>query len=114
LLSDDGLVDRSFAVDERLVVDHAPVVVRPARSLRAHIRRRVRVRHGNSELDAFGIPARGDRLQLESLGRLVFDRSVNPVDAVVYLAVLVIERAVGRWQGPSMAWSTDATSRAQR
>lgn len=114
VLSDDGLIERSFAVDERLVVVDAPVVVRPARSLRAHIRRRVRVRHGNRQLDSLGMPARENQLHLQSLGRLVFDRSVNPVDAVVYLAVLVIERAIGRWQGPSMAWSTDATSRQHR
>ena len=95
VLSDDGLVHRSFAVDERLVVGDASVVVRPARTLRAHIRRRIRVRQGNRQLDSLGIPARENRLRLGSLGRLVVDRSVTPVDAVVYLGVLVIERAIG-------------------
>ena len=41
-----------------------PVVVRPARTLRAHIRRRVRVRQGNRQLDSLGMPAQEGRLRL--------------------------------------------------
>jgi glycosyltransferase involved in cell wall biosynthesis len=111
VLSDDGLVDRSFAADERLVVGDAPVVVRPARTLRAHLRRRIRVRRGNRELDTIGVPAPEGRLRLRSLAWLVAERSVAPVDAAFYLGVLVIDRIVTRRQRRSIAWATDATSR---
>ena len=111
VLSDDGLVHRSFAPTERLVVADATVVVRPARTLRAHLRRRIRVRGGGRQLDALGIPSPEGRLRLRSLGRLVADRSVSPVDAVLYLGVLGADRVMTRRQGPLVAWSTDSTSR---
>jgi glycosyltransferase involved in cell wall biosynthesis len=111
VLSDDGFVHRSFAADERLVVARAPVVVRPARTLRAHLRRRIRVREGNRQLDALGAPAPEGRIRLRSLMRLVAERSVSALDAAFYLAILVADLVLTRWTGPSTAWSTDATSR---
>jgi hypothetical protein len=92
-------------------VSGAAVVVRPARTLRAHVRRRVRVRQGGRQLDALGISARQDRLRLRALGRLISDGSVSPADAACYLGVLGIDRIMTRSKGSSMAWSTDATSR---
>jgi glycosyltransferase involved in cell wall biosynthesis len=111
VLSDDGLVHRSFAADERLVVADAPVVVRPARTLRAHLRRRIRVRQGNRQLDALGVPAAEGRIRLRSLGRLVAERSVSALDAAFYLGVLGVDLVITRRTGPWIAWSTDATSR---
>jgi glycosyltransferase involved in cell wall biosynthesis len=111
VLSDDGLVSRSFTADERLVVTSATVVVRPARTLRAHVRRRVRVRQGNRQLDALGIPAPEGRLRLRSLVGRLADRSVSLVDAALYVGVLAVDRVITRRQGWSMVWSTDATSR---
>jgi glycosyltransferase involved in cell wall biosynthesis len=111
VLSDDGLVHRSFAADERLVVAEAPVVVRPARTLRAHLRRRIRVRQGNRQLDALGVPAPEGRIRLRSLSRLVAERSVSALDAAFYLGILVVDLVLTRRTGSSMAWSTDATSR---
>lgn len=111
VLSDDGLISRSFGVAERLVVPSAPVVVRPARTLRAHVRRRVRVRQGNRQLDALGVPAADGRLRLRSLGQLVADRSVSLVDAAFYLGVLAVDRVITSRQGRSTSWSTDASSR---
>jgi glycosyltransferase involved in cell wall biosynthesis len=111
VLSDDGFVHRSFAANERLVVARAPVVVRPARTLRAHLRRRIRVREGNRQLDALGARAPEGRIRLRSLMRLVAERSVSALDAAFYLAILVVDVVLTRWTGPSIAWSTDATSR---
>jgi hypothetical protein len=111
VLSDDGLADRSFASHERLIVVNAAVVVRPPRTLRAHLQRRIRIRQGCRELDALGMPDREGRLRLRSLGRLVADKSVTPVDAAVYLSVLAIDRVVTRRRSHPIAWSIDATSR---
>jgi glycosyltransferase involved in cell wall biosynthesis len=111
VLSDDGLVHRSFVADERLVVAGAHVVVRPARTLRAHLRRRIRIRQGNRQLDALGVPAAEGRIRLRSLGRLVAERSVSALDAAFYLGVLGVDLVITRRTGPWIAWSTDATSR---
>jgi glycosyltransferase involved in cell wall biosynthesis len=111
VLSDDGLVHRSFAADERLVVTSAPVVVRPARTLPAHMRRRIRVRQGNRQLDALGIPDAEGRIRMRSLIRLVVERSVRALDAGLYLGVLIVDLVITRLAGPSVAWSTDASSR---
>jgi hypothetical protein len=111
VMSDDGLVDRSFAADERLIVRGAAIVVRPPRTLRAHLTRRKRIREGCRQLDALGMPDPEGRLRLRSLGRLVADRSVTVLDAAFYLGVLVIDRVITRRGSSSIAWSTDATSR---
>jgi hypothetical protein len=111
VLSDDGLVDRSFAADERLIVRTAAVVVRPPRTLHAHLQRRIRIREGCRQLDALGMPDPAGRIRLRSLGQLVADRSVPVLDATFYLGVLVLDRFVTHRRSPSITWSTDATSR---
>jgi hypothetical protein len=111
VLSDDGLVHRRFAAEERIVVVEATAVVRPARTLRAHLHRRVRVRQGNRELGALGLRAPEGRLRLRSLGWLVADRLVSPLDAASYLGVLALDRVRTLWRGTSITWSTDTSSR---
>lgn len=111
VLSDDGLVDRSFAADERLIVRGAAVVVRPPRTLRAHLTRRRRIREGCRQLDALGMHDPEGRLRLQSLARLVADRSVTILDAAFYLGVLVVDRAITHRGNSSIVWATDATSR---
>nr|BFE85749.1 hypothetical protein GCM10020093_083500 [Planobispora longispora] len=59
VVCDDEWVHRSFTPAERRAVPGARSVVRPARTVRAHLRRRVRVRLGNRQLEALGRPAQG-------------------------------------------------------
>jgi glycosyltransferase involved in cell wall biosynthesis len=112
LLSDDGYVHRSFTADERLSVPDAVAVVRPARTIRAHLKRRVRVRQGNRQLDSLGLPDSDGKLGLGELRALVARRVVSPLDAACYLSVLVIDRVLTRRQRERANWSTDSTSRA--
>lgn len=111
VVSDDSLVHRRFAASERLIVGDAKVIVRPPRTLRAHLHRRIRIRQGCRELDALGIHEAEGRLRLTSLGRLVTDRSISALDAAFYLGVLMVDRVITRRRNPSIAWSVDATSR---
>jgi glycosyltransferase involved in cell wall biosynthesis len=111
VLSDDGLVHRSFAADERLVVAGARVVVRPPRTVRAYLRRRIRVRQGNRQLDALGVTAPEGPIRLRLLGRLVAHGAVTTVDAAFYLGVVVADRIVTYQRNTSITWSTDVTSR---
>jgi hypothetical protein len=112
VLSDDGFVHRSFTPDERLSVPDAVAVVRPARTIRAHLKRRVRVRQGNRQLDSLGLPASDGKLGLGELRALVIRRVVSPLDAACYLSVLAADRLRTRRQRGPANWSTDPTSRA--
>ncbi|HEV8558512.1 MAG TPA: glycosyltransferase [Actinophytocola sp.] len=111
LISDDGWVHRSFTAEERAVVPGARSVVRPARTVRAHLRRRVRVRLGNRELAALGKPAAEGRLRLGSLAALIRRRTVSPLDAACYLGVLAADRLLARTKRGSASWSRDVSSR---
>lgn len=113
VVSDDGWVHRSFAPQERLVVTRAHSLVRPARTVAAHLRRRVRVRQGNRQLDALGRTAAEGRLRLGSLRSLVTTRVVGPLDAACYLVVMVADKALARRRhtGSAVRWTSDTTSR---
>ena len=92
VIADDEWVHRSFAVHERRVVAEARSTVRPAPSLQAHLRRRIRVRLGNKQLAALGRPAQGPSLRLTTLAGLVSEGTISPLDAVCFLAVTAVDR----------------------
>lgn len=107
VISDDGFVHRSFAAGERVVSSTAASVVRPAPTFAASLRRRVRVRQGNHQLDALGLPRAEGRLRLGSLAGLVRRRRISPADGAWYLVLLAADRAQVRWQelrGAEVAW----------
>ncbi|MFF3442166.1 glycosyltransferase [Streptosporangium sp. NPDC002721] len=115
VISDDGWVHGAFAPHERVVVPEAGSLVRPARTVAAHLRRRVRVRMGNRQLAALGRTAAEGRLRLGSLGALVAGRKVSPLDAGCYLAVLLMDRTLTRvrtLRGGQVRWGTDTGSRS--
>jgi glycosyltransferase involved in cell wall biosynthesis len=112
VISDDGWAHASFAPHERVVVFEAESVVRPARDMSAHLRRRVRVRSGNRQLAELGRVAPEGRLGLRSLISLVTSRNVSPVDAACYLAALALDRVVSRFRRRGQTtWASDASSR---
>jgi glycosyltransferase involved in cell wall biosynthesis len=113
IVSDDGWVHRRFTGAERVSVPEARSVVRPARSVRAHLKVRVRVRLGNRQLDALGRPAPEGSLRLSSLRGLVKRREVSPLDAACYLAFLLVDRFLARRRArkSDVAWSRDVSSR---
>jgi glycosyltransferase involved in cell wall biosynthesis len=112
LLSDDGWVHASFAPHERAVVRPAHTVVRPARTVRAYLNRRVRVRQGNRQLTELGRSFPEGRLGPRSLLALVSGRTVGVLDAGCYLTVLVADRVLTRSRGGRTTWGSDVASRA--
>jgi hypothetical protein len=113
LLSDDGWVHASFAPGERAAVAGARSTVAPARTVRAHLRRRVRVRLGNRQLAALGRPVTDRRLGLGDLRGLLRTRQVTPLDAACYLSVMVLDKALTRMRaGRPVDWGTDRGSRS--
>ena len=114
VISDDGFVHRSFADGERVVSAGATSVVRPATSFGANLRRRVRVRRGNQQLAALGLPLAEGPLRLGALVDLLRTRRVGPVDAGCYLALVAADRVRVRWgriRRTEVSWGTDSTSR---
>jgi glycosyltransferase involved in cell wall biosynthesis len=114
VISDDGWVHRTFSASERQSVEGARSVVRPARTVRAVIRRRARVRLGNHELDRLGRKAEDQSLGLGSLMALVRRRQVGVLDALCFLVVLSADKIVARWRrlrGTDKAWSADTSTR---
>jgi Glycosyl transferase family 2 len=112
VVNDDGLVRRSFAPAERLVLDDGAFTMRPARRLGSLIRRRARVLAGNAALRA--CPASGDGTSLGDLGRLMWRERVSPLSVAVFLAVWVAARALAQWRaltGARHAWGRDDSSR---
>jgi glycosyltransferase involved in cell wall biosynthesis len=114
VISDDGYVHRAFSASERRAVEDARSVVRPARTVRAVIRRRARVRLGNRELDLLGRNTDEAPVGLSSLVTLVRHRPVRVLDALWFLVVLAADKVVARWRrmrGKDSTWSTDASTR---
>lgn len=114
VISDDGFVHRSFVPGERVVSAGASSVVRPAPTFGASLRRRIRVRQGNQQLDALGLPVGEGPLRLGSLVELVRRRSISPVDASCYLGLLGADRLQVWWRKvrrTEVAWGTDVSSR---
>jgi glycosyltransferase involved in cell wall biosynthesis len=111
IISDDGWVHGSFQPHERMVVREAVSVVKPARTVSAHLKRRIRVRAGNRQLAAAGRAAPEGRLGLGDLVGLVRRREVSPVDAGCYLTVLAADRAMSRFRRGRATWGSDGSSR---
>jgi glycosyltransferase involved in cell wall biosynthesis len=112
VISDDGWVHNTFAPSERVVVPEAVSVVRPTRTVRAYLHRRLRVRAGNRQLAALGRPAPQGRLGPRALVTLVTTREVGPLDAGCYLAVLLLDKAAAAARRRrQVRWGSDSTTR---
>lgn len=112
VISDDGWVHTAFAPHERVVAEGARTVVQPARTLRAHLRRRVRVRLGNRQLAALGRRQPSGGVGARSLARMALRREVGVLDAGCYLAAALVERVMTWRRGADAGWGADASSRA--
>ncbi|GAB2813647.1 glycosyltransferase [Actinocorallia aurea] len=111
LLADDGWAHASFADGERTAVPGAVTVVRQTRTVRAHLRRRARVRRGNRQLAALGRPVTARPLGVGDLRALARRGEAGPLDLACYTAVMLLDKASAHWPGGS-GWGADATSRA--
>lgn len=115
IIADDALVHRSFTEPERAVVHAVSVTIRPPRTVSALIRRRARVRIGNRQLAAHGMPATEPALGMRQLVTLARRREVTIPDVGCFVTIMLIERAVAlvrKLRGRDTAWSTDRTTRS--
>jgi acetyltransferase-like isoleucine patch superfamily enzyme len=109
LLNDDQYVHDLFLPDQRLCVEGSTFIVRPARSLGALVRRRVRTLDGTAQIDSrFGrLPGRAATVSLTDLLR-----QPGRVDALVFVVITMMARAVRRRRNATPGgWERDDTSR---
>jgi hypothetical protein len=113
-MSDDLAMSEAFVPAERRITRDAHVVVRPPRTIRDLLRRRIRVTTGNAQLDSTA--GRGDaaKTSLGTLAGLVREQPGSAPSVAVFLAVAVISRFAARRRiraGDFDTWLRDESSR---
>jgi glycosyltransferase involved in cell wall biosynthesis len=112
-MSDDLAISEAFGPDERRVVESASVLIRPPRTLRDLLRRRIRVVTGNTELDSRGGRSDQARTSPAVLAGLVRRQPANLPGVLVFLTVAVLAKlgARRRARAGDRSWLRDESSR---
>jgi N-acetylglucosaminyl-diphospho-decaprenol L-rhamnosyltransferase len=116
VMSDDLAMSEAFAADERAVVPNAVAVIRPPRTVRDLVRRRIRVATGNAELDLSAGRSAEARTSWSDLLRIVRSEPSLAVCLPVFAGVALTARfAAGRRirAGDFSTWLRDDSSRRQ-
>lgn len=115
VMSDDLAMSEAFSAHERRVVPDAVVVIRPPRTVRDLLRRRVRVVTGNAQADEHGLrhtESRTSALGLLSLASHTPALALKlPVFVVITLLARVLSRRAVRTRDFT-TWQRDDSSRS--
>lgn len=114
MLNDDLGVDTAFAAGEYRIVDEAVVTVRPPRTVRDLLRRRVRVATGNTQAASLGLRA-GGAVPLAEVGRTARRSPQLAAQLPIFLGVTLLARVGARRAvraGDFTSWLRDESSRA--
>jgi glycosyltransferase involved in cell wall biosynthesis len=114
MLNDDLGMSDAFAAGERQVVTDAVAVVRPPRTVRDLVRRRIRVATGNTQAGRLGVRRAGSRTRVRTLVGLAVTRPGVAARLPVFLGVWLVaalgaRRAVRA--GDFQTWQRDESSR---
>ena len=113
LMNDDLVASELFTPAERRVVADATVVVRPPRTVKDLIRRRIRVVTGNAQADDHG--ARNGSTSLSDLLALGLRQPSIGLRVPVFMTVTLVARMLSRRavrSGDYTTWLRDESSRA--
>lgn len=113
MLNDDLGVDEAFAEGEYRIVDQAVVTVRPPRTVRDLVRRRVRVATGNAQASSLGVRAAG-AVRLSDVGRTAVHSPQLAAQLPIFLGVTLVARIGARRAvraGDFTSWLRDESSR---
>lgn len=113
-MNDDLAMSEAFGATERRVVDDAVAVVRPARTVPALVRRRIRVATGNTQAARLGVRHPSSRTTVGTLVGLAVAHPGLALRMPVFLGVYVVaalgaRRAVRA--GDFQTWQRDESSR---
>ncbi|QIX28841.1 glycosyltransferase [Nocardioides sp. JQ2195] len=114
MMSDDLVISEVFHPSERRVVEAATVVVHPARTMRALLRRRVRVVTGNAQADADGVRRRDAVTTPRTLLRMIRRQPSLAMRMPFFVAVTLVARWRARAavrSGDFTTWQRDESSR---
>jgi hypothetical protein len=114
MLNDDLGMSDAFAPEERRVVTSAVAVVRPPRTLRDLVRRRVRVATGNAQAAALGVRRPASRTRVRTLLGLAWTRPELALRLPVFVAVFLVSTLRARRAvraGDYDTWLRDESSR---
>lgn len=115
MLGDDLGVSESFTSEERRVVPDAVAVVRPPRTVRDLVRRRIRIATGNAQASRLGVRRPASRTSVRILLGLAVGRPGIAVRLPVFVAVHLIAGIGARRalrSGDFTTWQRDESSRA--
>lgn len=115
MMSDDLGMSDSFSGEERRVVPGAVAVVRPPRTVRDLIRRRIRIATGNTQAGQLGVRRPTSRTSLSTLLGLAVVRPGIALRLPVFVGVHVAARLGARralWSGDLTTWQRDESSRS--
>lgn len=113
LMNDDLVASELFTPAERRVVSDATVVVRPPRTVKDLVRRRIRVATGNAQADAHG--ARHGSTSISELLVLGLRQPSIGLRVPIFLTVTLVARMLSRRAvrtGDYTTWLRDESSRA--
>ncbi|MFE3999821.1 glycosyltransferase [Nocardioides sp. YIM B13467] len=113
LMNDDLVASELFTPAERRVVTDATVVVRPPRTVKDLVKRRIRVATGNAQADAHG--ARHGSTSISDLLKLGLRQPAIGLRVPVFMTVTLVARMLSRRAvrtGDYTTWLRDESSRA--
>jgi Glycosyl transferase family 2 len=114
VMSDDLLMSEAFAPDERRIVQGTEVTIRPPRTLRDLMRRRIRVVTGNAQMDASGLRTPAAKTSSRSLLRMI-SSSPGQFPKIAIFAIVGVFAKVGASvrirSGDFETWLRDDSSR---
>jgi glycosyltransferase involved in cell wall biosynthesis len=114
VMADDLAFSEAFTASERRVAPAARVIVRPPRTARDLLRRRIRVHTGNAQLDGSGLRKSAAKTSLSDLTTMVRTRPSSVVDVTVFLSITIVARIAARRRirsGDFTTWLRDESSR---
>lgn len=114
LMNDDLGLSEAFAAGERRVVTSAVAVVRPPRTVRDLVRRRIRVATGNAQATALGVRRPASRTRVRTLLGLALARPEVAVRLPVFLGIHLVASSGARRAvraGDFWSWQRDESSR---
>lgn len=115
MMGDDLAMSDSFSGEERRVVAGAVAVVRPPRTVRDLVRRRVRVATGNAQAGRLGVRRPSSRTSVRTLLGLAVGRPGLALRMPVFVAVHVAAQVGARRalrSGDFTTWQRDESSRS--
>jgi hypothetical protein len=116
VMSDDLAMSEAFSAEERTIVVGSHVIIRPPKTMRDLIRRRIRVATGNAEADHVGLRGASARTSPKALLELAYRQPSLIPRIPLFVGLAVVARVQARRavsKGDFTTWRRDESSREE-